>query len=480
MQKSRRSQNLLPGQKFNHWNLEEKLGSGGNGEVWKASKQGSQSVALKILKNTNHEALTRFKSETKILEELGEIPGIVPIIEKSIDKEGDPPWFSMPIATPFQYYIKNRTTVDIIKDFIELAETIEQLHLRKISHRDIKPANFLFFKNRLCLSDFGLAKYPNKESVTTERRDVGAKFTMAPEMRRTAKLADGLPADIYSLAKSLWIALTNVELGFDGQYTTTSTLALSNYLQEEYTTTLDQLLFECTENAPHQRPTISTFISQLKEWQKISRDFHARNLTEWTELIKKLFPIAHPDRSCWTNIDSIYIILSEISNTKSLNHMFYPTGGGDSIIKVSRATENGMIALHTSEKMVNILKPKKLTYESFGEDTSWSYFRLEAAPVMPSNINDHTGRDGAREVLTEISPGKYAKYECWENNEFNGQPLPESARIASRFTRGSFVFFSTRSTYNLDPSTYDGRHNMMTEDEFREYIAKESNNNKAK
>jgi hypothetical protein len=43
---------------------------------------------------------------------------------------------------------------------------------------------------------------------------------------------------------------------------------------------------------------------------------------------------------------------------------------------------------------------------------------------------------------------------------------------AGRYLTGVFVFFSTRSTNNADPSTYDARHNKMSEEKFRDYIAR--------
>lgn len=477
MSKSKKKPPLSPGDAFNEWTIEKYLGGGGNGDVWQASKPGEAHRAIKFLRTINKENYARFKIEIDTLEKLGRIDGIIPLLEKFIpdDKSTGTPWFSMPIATSFSDYIKNKNSGEIVNGFIDLAKVIEHLHANKIAHRDIKPANFLFHDGRLCLSDFGLVKYPERETITPPKRDVGAKFTMAPEMRRTAHLADGLPADIYSLAKSLWIALTKVELGFDGQYNPASTLALSNYLPETYTTTLDRLLVECTDTDPNLRPKIGDFISRLKEWEKIADDFHTRNLAEWTELTHKLFPMGAPERSSWKNIDSICAVLSEISKVKALNHMFYPTGGGNTITGVSRAAEKGMIALHIGEKMVEILKPAKLTYESFGSDTSWSYFRLEVAPVEPTKIKNSIGMDGISETLTEITPGVYAPYKCWDYGELNGKPLPESARPISRFLKGSFVFFSTRSAYNLDSSTYDARHNKMNEEEFRAYILRNSN-----
>ncbi|MCC2955337.1 protein kinase [Massilia sp. IC2-477] len=474
MNRPKGASSFLAGQQFHGWVLEVPLGSGGNGVVWKAARVGETSVAIKILKSITDETYERFKVETSILESLGTTRGIIPLLQKFIpaDKSGPAPWFAMPIAQPFAEYVQGKVWKEIVDDFIKLAGVIEDLHARKIAHRDIKPANFLFYDGQLCLSDFGLVKYPSRTNITPMKRDVGAKFTMAPEMRRNASEADGLPADVYSFAKSLWIALTGEQLGFDGQYNPGSTLALTNYLPEIYTTTIDRLLVECTETEPNLRPSITSVKLRLREWLEICEDFHTRNLTEWSELTHKLFPMGAPARACWTDIDSICAVLDEISKVKGLNHMFYPTGGGNTITSVSRAKESGLIALHVGEKTAEILKPAKLAYESFGRDTSWSYFRLEAAPIQPTGLSGSVGYHGISEELTEISPGHYESYACWQYDEFKGRKLPESARPVSRYLTGAFVFFSTRSIYNQIPDTYDARHNQMTEDDFRTYIEK--------
>lgn len=460
------------GDTFGSWTLIEFIGAGGNGDVWKASQPNQPPHAIKILKGITTESYERFKIETEALERLGHLDGIVPLIDKHIPskKEVATPWFVMPLATPFSDYIKGKSHENIVRDFLDLAEVIKELHAENISHRDIKPANFLFLNDRLCLSDFGLVKYPDRKDLTKQKRDIGAKFTMAPEMRRIAHRANGLPADVYSLSKSLWIALTGEELGFDGQYSLSSTLALKNYLKDTYTSTLDQLLAECTDTEPDRRPTITRFIFRLEEWLELINDFHTRNLTEWSEVTQKLFPLGAPSRATWTEIDDICAVLSEVAKIPSLNHMFYPTGGGNTITGVSRSEEEGTIELRIGEKMAEILKPKKLTYESFGNDTSWSYFRLEADEIEPTGIDAALGRERIDEALTEIVPGQYIPYYHWDNNEFNDEPLPDSARPVSRFLKGSFVFFSTRSAYNLNPGTYDARHHKMNEKEFRRYI----------
>ena len=482
IQKPGNNSKYAAGDKFGDWVLKDQLGVGGNGDVWRASHSKLPDHAIKILRSVSGESYERFKIEVAALEKLNGMDGIIPLIEKHLpeDKKHSTPWFIMPIAEPFEKYKINKTPSQLAEDFISLAETLEALHGESITHRDIKPANFLYYNNRLCLSDFGLVKYPNRPTITPLKRDVGAKFTMAPEMRRHASKSNGKPADVYSLAKSLWIALTDEELGFDGQYNPDSTLALRNYLEGTYTTTLDQLLVECTDGEPLRRPSISQVSGRIAEWLKLITDFHKRNITEWTEVQQKLFPLGAPSRSTWTDIDAICSTLNEIAKVRALNHMFYPTGGGNTITGVGRAAEDGMIELHVGDT-AEILKPEKLTYESFPGDPNLNYFRLEVAPIKPKGIKGALDPEKIREEMTELTPGVYIPYEHWIENDYNGEALPETARSVSRYIRGSFVFFSTRSRYNLTPGTYDARHDKRSESEFREYIsrsAQKANTNK--
>ncbi len=464
------------GRKFGEWTLVKRLGSGGNGVVWKVTRPGHEPHAIKLLTTINAEAYARFKIETETLEKLGNTVGIIPLIEKYIPdlSSGVAPWFVMPIAMPFNKVINDLPPLERVIEFIKLGEILSKLHNQRIAHRDIKPANFLYLDGQPCFSDFGLVKYPDRINITRPKRDVGAKFTMAPEMRRNASEADGLPADVYSFSKSLWIALTREELGFDGQYNPVSALSLSNYMSGLYTTKLDRLLVECTDPDPALRPAIDDVVLRLQEWTNIIKNFHKQNAIEWNELTQKLFPLGAPSQTTWSDLDAICAVLSEVAKVPALNHMFYPNGGGNTITNVSRAGEDGMIELHIGYRVAEILKPSKLTYESFGNDTNWSYFRLEAEPIEASGVDGAMDSDNSRETLTEIEPGLYVSYRHWDENEFNGETLPKSARLVSRYLKGAFVFFSTSSAYNGDSSTYDGRHNKMTEEQFRNYIKRNS------
>lgn len=465
---------IQKGTLFGEFRLTCRLGTGGNGYVWKVSNKQNEYFAMKILKNLDSISYKRFKAEVHVLSTL-DIDGVMKVLDSNLPENPkiEFPWFVMEIAKSFDEYKKNKDALSLVAGFLPLAESLEALHQKNISHRDIKPSNILLFKNRLYFTDFGLVKYPKRESITPKKRDVGAKFTMAPEMRRYADSADGLKADVYSFAKTIWIVLTGEERGFDGQYIANSVLGLKNYHTNLYLTKLDLLLSQATDNDSEARPTISQFIIQLKEWFELNKDFQKRNVTEWFEIQQILFPFTSPESAKWTDIDSIISVLNEIAQVKGLSHMFYPTGGGHNITRASKAKESGLLALHVSEKAAELLKPKKLTYESFGLDPSWNYFRLEADNIAPLEIDGTHIFKGISQEMTEIEPGKYVDYGIWDYGEYKGEPLPPGARPVNRFINGSFVFFCEASVYNGLRGEYDaygGQHNTMNEVEFRNYI----------
>lgn len=455
------------------WIFVERLGHGGNAEVWHATKNGKVG-AIKVLKYPRESTYARFKSEVNAILANQSIGGVIKITEYHLpsDIKESLPWFVMPVGIRFTEWRKNKNLLEVLKNILALGETLKNLHNGKYYHRDIKPANILFLNDRLYLADFGLVKYPSSNNFTEEGKDVGPKFTMAPEMRRNANIADGELADIYSFAKTLWIAITGDIQCFDGQYNVLSTVSLNKYCEGMYSKPLDVLLTECTEHSPKKRPKMIEVVKRLKEWIELNDDFHLKNLTEWFDLQRSIFPAGAPKSVTWVDKDDILIILNQIAQVKSLNHMFLPDGGGNTFIGAKMANEKGFIAIKISSKLYYIFKPKKLTYESFGVDAQWNYFRLEAEISSYTGVYDNSCSTYLFEEVVEIEPTLYIERVHWDYNEYNGEDLPDSANLICRYVGGSFVIFSTRSIYNLTSATYDGRHNKMSEDEFRSYITK--------
>ncbi|WP_455296692.1 protein kinase domain-containing protein [Brucella pituitosa] len=458
-----------PGSQYGKWSLMTRIDGGGNADVWIARNSESRAVAaIKILHNLGKEPLSRFRNEITALRELGNLEGIAPILDYEFPEgKGSRPWYAMPMAKTSAAFFRNADANVIVAEFVRLGETLAVLHAKKFAHRDIKPQNLLGLNGRLCFSDFGLVKYPDLSPITPERRDVGAKFTMAPEMRREAAEADGLPADVFSFAKTLWIFLTGESLGFDGPYAADSSVGLQNYLPGQYTTTLDVLLSDCTQHDPVGRPKIGEVVDRLQYWLRVIDDHALKNANQWAEFAQKFFPRQTPEQAVWTDVDAIVDILNEIGRVPGLNHMFFPSGGGMTIEEARRAPEFGFIELHTG--FVTLLKPAKLSFVSFRQDPKWDYLRLEMAPVEPTGYYPVEAGD-YYEYLSELNPGQYAHPDVVDYREERERELPAGSRSITRYLRGSFVFFSTSSPYNQDSSTYDARHEQMSEDEFRDYM----------
>jgi len=457
---------------FGDWILEEKIGQGGNGQVWRVRHSVLGAAAIKLLSFKDERAFIRFKAEVEALEKLRNVDGIVPLLDRFIPNKfsDEVPWIVMPLAVPIRPNLLPQDNVRIVEYFLQLAVTISEVHLHGMSHRDIKPENLLFLNERIYLSDFGLVKFPGRQAITRERQDVGPKFTMAPEMRRSAYRADGQMADVFSFAKTLWVILSGKALGFDGQYVPSGALALKNFMPNQYTDSIDRLLQECTDDEPARRPTMIEVIRRLEEWITLARDFHSRNLREWAELESKIFPAGLPKQATWTNIDSICSVINTFAGVYSLIHMFYPTRGGNDITGASRAGEAGFIALHVGGRPRDILKPKKLTFESFDRESQWNYFRLEAERVHATGIENAVSPTGQIEWLVEYEDGIYISRDHWEADDYYGEPLPPYARPVVRYLNGSFVFFSKRSYYNRSIYSYDAIHEEAGEDRFREII----------
>jgi serine/threonine protein kinase len=231
------------------WTLERRLGRGGNGEVWLATADGKQ-VAIKILQKPKPMAYARFRAEVGALKLTAGIRGVLPVLADDLPSElgNARPWYAMPVATPLLNLVGKMTIRAKVSAIAEAADTLAVLHDKKIVHRDIKVANLLDYEGRCHIADFGLVDYPERPDITIGKEQIGPRWTMAPEVRREGTDADAFPADVYSLAKTLWIVLTGEQKGFDGQYHPDSELSIKKYCGELYITPLEELLSEGTDN----------------------------------------------------------------------------------------------------------------------------------------------------------------------------------------------------------------------------------------
>jgi serine/threonine protein kinase len=74
---------VTTGDSIGPWTVQEKLGSGGNASVWRASHDGGDVVALKVISTTKaqRESYRRFVQEIQFLQSIGDFPGVLPLLD---------------------------------------------------------------------------------------------------------------------------------------------------------------------------------------------------------------------------------------------------------------------------------------------------------------------------------------------------------------------------------------------------------------
>ena len=81
---------------------------------------------------------------------------------------------------------------------------------------------------------------------------MGPIYYIAPEMLNSAATSSGMPADVFSLAKTLWVLATGQTFPLPGQYTSTQDVfRIGSYVLEEGTSSLDALIAACTSVEPN-------------------------------------------------------------------------------------------------------------------------------------------------------------------------------------------------------------------------------------
>jgi hypothetical protein len=261
---------LRTGDEFDGWSLISELGDGGNGTVWAAVHPKHGEAALKVLKRRSGDRWQRFRDEVAVMRRLSGRPGVLPLVAANLPERSSRAWLAMPIAKKAVDALgSNPSLTGVVSAVQEFAATLASLNEERIYHRDIKPGNLFRLNEQWVLGDFGLVTYPDKDAITVGTRRLGPLYFIAPEMLRQPDVADPGPADVYSLAKTLWALAAGQTYPPEGQIRIDTPLHdLSKWISDSGTLSLGLILQQATEYDPATRPNMADFEGELDAWTK--------------------------------------------------------------------------------------------------------------------------------------------------------------------------------------------------------------------
>lgn len=197
------------------YHLEERIGSGGFGAVYRARQTTiNREVAVKIILPgyaNNPDFIRRFETEAQLIARL-EHPHITPLIDYWRDPNGA--YLVMrylrggSLRQSLQTESYELNTISLLLD--QIASALDFAHRASVIHRDIKPGNILLDEDgNAYLADFGIAKdlQTTTENQTAADAVVGSLDYISPEQARSEPVTPR--TDIYSLGVTLYEMITS-------------------------------------------------------------------------------------------------------------------------------------------------------------------------------------------------------------------------------------------------------------------------------
>ncbi|MET8681124.1 serine/threonine-protein kinase [Streptomyces sp. NPDC004647] len=197
------------------YRLDEPLGRGGMGEVWRATDEVlSRPVAVKLLLNADidPEAAERFRLEAQTAGRLNDAHLVTVydfgshdhrfyLVMELIDGQ------SLAHELAAQGVLEPQRVADIAG---QTAAGLAAAHRQGVIHHDIKPSNLLLTADgTVKIADFGIARFADETTATlsSTSRMMGTSKYLAPE-RGLGRTTTGPPSDVYSLGCVLYELLT--------------------------------------------------------------------------------------------------------------------------------------------------------------------------------------------------------------------------------------------------------------------------------
>jgi eukaryotic-like serine/threonine-protein kinase len=277
------------GKTLGHYQIVEKLGAGGMGEVYKGrDARLDRVVALKILRpdaSRGADLRQRFEREARAIAALSH-PHICTLFD--VGRDGDTDFLVMEYCegeTLAQRLSKGPLPLEqALRYGTEIADALDKAHRAGIVHRDLKPGNIMITRSGVKLLDFGVAKLrpvsaaagelPTRataaEPLTAAGTILGTLHYMAPEQLE-GKDADAR-ADIFALGTVLHEMVTGSKT-FEGSSAASVISAVMTAapktlasLQPLTPPALDQTVTACLAKDPEDRWQSAADVARHLRW----------------------------------------------------------------------------------------------------------------------------------------------------------------------------------------------------------------------
>jgi len=303
-------QEAVEAKEFGQYRLVEKIGSGGMGEVWRAShRMLVRPAAIKLIRpemlgssdETRTQLLSRFEREAQATALL-KSPNTVDVHDFGMTEDGVLYYVmefleGLDLNSLVGRYgpVPSERAVSLLK---QACESLAEAHADGLIHRDIKPANIYACKSGLKFDvvkvlDFGLVKRSLDQAdsqLTVAGTVTGTPAFIAPEMAMSSQKADAR-SDIYSLGcVAYWLVTgfmvfeSDTPMGTILEHVQSIPVPPSERVEMEVPEDLETIILACLSKAPGDRPqSCLELIAQLESC-RCYREWDQIRARQWWEL----------------------------------------------------------------------------------------------------------------------------------------------------------------------------------------------------
>jgi serine/threonine protein kinase len=262
------------------YELIERIGQGGMGEVWRAKHRLlARPAAIKLIRSdllgssdrTRQAAVRRFEREARATAALGSVHTI-DLYDFGITEAGDF-YYVMELldGISLERFVQRFGPMEparVVFVLRQVCHSLDEAHARGLIHRDIKPANIFLCRlgpdhDFVKVLDFGLVKRVQAAPdtmLTGKGETAGTPAYMPPEIALGSPVLDGR-ADIYSLGCVAYYLLTGAPV-FSHRFALATALAHvqedpvppSERSEHEIPPALEALTLQCLAKEPAARP----------------------------------------------------------------------------------------------------------------------------------------------------------------------------------------------------------------------------------